>query len=135
MMDLKGKRIFIVEDNAENRIIYQMIFVRQGVTIEFERFGPEAVQRLRHFGQVDLIILDLMLTRGASGYNVFDEIRNQPEFEGVPIVAVSSADASEAILRTRRQGFSGYIAKPIDQTRFPDQLARIMAGESIWDEG
>jgi CheY-like chemotaxis protein len=133
-MELKGKRIFIVEDNAENRVVYQMTFVRLGVIVEFERWGPGAAQRIKEFEPVDLIILDLMLTRGASGYSIFDDIRKLPELEKVPIIAVSSADASEAIPRARRQGFSGYIAKPIDQSRFPDQLSRVLAGEGVWDE-
>jgi len=133
-MRLQGKRIFVVEDNLENRIVYQMVFIREGVTADFERWGPEAVPKLKGFKPVDLIILDLMLTRGASGFTIFDQIRALPEFNGVPIIAVSAADPSEAIFQTRQKGFSGYIAKPIDQTMFPGQLCRIMQGESIWSE-
>lgn len=134
-MELKNKRIFIVEDNVENRVIYQMIFIREGATVEFDRWGPEAVTRLRRFRPVDLIILDLMLTMGTSGYGLFEEIRKLPEFDSVPIIAVSSADASEAIPRTQRMGFSGYISKPIDQALFPKQICQILEGQSVWDSG
>jgi two-component system cell cycle response regulator DivK len=134
-MTIKGKRIFVVEDNTDNRVIYHMIFVREGAVFEFERWGQGAVQKLERFKPVDLIILDLMLARGTTGYDIFNDIRMLPDFAEVPIIAVSSADASEAIPRTRRQGFSGYIAKPIDQGQFPDQLSRIMEGESLWHEG
>jgi CheY-like chemotaxis protein len=134
-VELRNKRIFVVEDNVENRVIYQMIFIREGATVEFERWGPDAIYKLNRFKPVDLIILDLMLTMGTSGYGLFEEIRKHPDFDGVPIVAVSSADASEAIPRTQRMGFSGYISKPIDQAQFPKQLCSIMAGEAVWDAG
>ena len=76
-MRLKDKRIFIVEDNVENRIIYHMILVREGALFEFERWGNTAVQKLQNFKPVDLIILDLMLSARTTGFTVFDEIRQQ----------------------------------------------------------
>jgi two-component system, cell cycle response regulator DivK len=132
---LEGKRIFVVEDNVENRIVYQLIFVREGASCDFERWGPQAVERLKHFKPVDLIILDLALARGVTGYGIYSEIRALPEFDGVPILAVSATDAAQAIPKTRAQGFSGYIAKPIKQTKFAEQLKRVIDGEAIWDEG
>ncbi|MBL8161569.1 MAG: response regulator [Anaerolineae bacterium] len=135
MGDLAHKRIFIVEDNIENRIVYQMIFMREGTICEFERLGPQAISRLKNFQPVDLIILDLMLAGGISGYDIFDEIRRHPEFNSIPIVAVSSSDASEAIPKTQRKGFSGYISKPIDQVHFASQINRILRGEAVWDSG
>jgi DNA-binding NarL/FixJ family response regulator len=50
-------------------------------------------------------------------------------------VAISSADSSEALPKTRQQGFSGYIAKPVDQALLPDQLLAVMEGGSVWHEG
>ncbi|MBX3083144.1 MAG: response regulator [Anaerolineae bacterium] len=134
-MQLRGKRIFVVEDNMDNRVVYQLIFTREGAMVDFERWGPGAISQLKRFRPVDLIILDLMLARGASGYALFQDIRALPEFDDVPIIAVSSADPGEAIYRTRALGFSGYIAKPIDHHLFPEQIQRIMQGEFVWHEG
>lgn len=134
-MELKGKRIFVVEDNLENRVVYQMIFIREGIIVEFERWGTDMLWKLERFKPVDLIILDLMLARSVSGFNIFEEIRKLSEFDAVPIIAVSSADSSEAIPKARKLGFSGYIAKPIDQVHFPEQIRRVLIGEAIWDAG
>lgn len=134
-MLLKGKRIFVVEDNLSNRVVFQMMLLVEGATIEFERWGQGAVQRLQRFPDVDLIILDLMLHNGVSGYDIFEEIRQHPEFQKIPIVAVSAADASVAIPKTQHMGFAGFIAKPIDDETFASYLAMILAGESIWHGG
>lgn len=77
-MSLRGKRIFVVEDNMENRVVYHMIFMREGAVFEFGRWGGDAIRLLDRFRPVDLIILDLTLTMGMSGYSLFDEIRKLP---------------------------------------------------------
>jgi two-component system, cell cycle response regulator DivK len=132
---LQGKRIFVVEDNLENRVVYQMIFAAQGATCEFERWGGQTIAKLKAFSPVDLIILDLRLPKGFTGYEIYDQIREIPDLASVPIVAVSASDASVAIPKTRNKGFSSFIAKPIDSTLFPEQLANILMGQSIWYEG
>jgi CheY-like chemotaxis protein len=134
-MILSDKHLFIVEDNAQNRVIYQMILMRSGALAEFDRWGQDALWHLQGMGHVDLIILDLMLPRGQSGFDIYEKIREMPEYANIPIVAVSAADPSEAIPKAQSMGFAGFIAKPIDEGFFAKQLAQIIAGEQVWDAG
>jgi CheY-like chemotaxis protein len=83
----------------------------------------------------DLIILDLMLKDGVSGFDVFQRIREMPQYAQIPIVAVSASDSAVALPRARALGFSGYISKPIDEALFPKQIAQIIAGEQVWFDG
>jgi CheY-like chemotaxis protein len=135
MMLLKDKRIFIAEDNLQNRIVYQMTLMRHGANGEFERQGRGTLSYLQGMSHVDLIVLDLMLAEGISGFDICDQIRALPKFDHVPIVAVSAMDPSIAIPKTRMKGFVGFIAKPIDPNLFPKQLAAIMNGEQVWYAG
>jgi CheY-like chemotaxis protein len=130
-MLLKNKRVFIVEDNLSNRAITQLMLEQQGAKTAIDRWGKQVCQRLQEFAPVDLIMLDLMFPDGVSGYDVFDQIRAMPEFENVPIVAVSAADPSEALPRLRKKGFAGFISKPLD-FNFPQQIAKILNGEQVW---
>lgn len=134
-MLLKDKHIFIVEDNPQNRVVFQMTLMRHGAVVDFERWGTHTVFHMKHLMHVDLIILDLMLAYETSGFDVFDEIHAVPKFANVPTVAVSAMDPSVAIPQARQKGFSGFIAKPIDSTLFPKQIAQIIAGEKIWSIG
>ena len=68
---LRHKTIFIVEDNIQNRLVFQMTLSMSGARVEFERTGREVVTRLRALQTVDLIILDLMLFNGRSGFDVY----------------------------------------------------------------
>lgn len=132
MITLDNKRIFMVEDNLENRIIIQLALVRTNVKMEFDRWGRDTLRKLDWFSPVDLILLDLMLPHGESGYDIFSHIRKAPQFAKVPIAAVSAADPSVAIPKCRELGFAGFIAKPINDDIFVEQLAKLMSGEQVW---
>jgi CheY-like chemotaxis protein len=136
-MLLAGKSIFIVEDNLQNRLVFQMALVRHGAVVEFERWGRNTLASLTIQGQkqFDVICLDLMLAHDVSGFDVFSQIRALPAFDQVPIVAVSAMDAAIAVPKARALGFSGFITKPINSNLFPKQLAKVMAGEKIWHSG
>ena len=134
-MSLKGKRVFIVEDNSMNRVVYQVVLRKQGVVLEFDRWGRDSIERLQRFGEVDLIILDLMLPNGDSGDQIFEKIRTLPEYAEVPIIAISASEPSIAIPTCQQLGFSGFIAKPIDDLLLPKQIKQLLQGESVWHAG
>jgi CheY-like chemotaxis protein len=135
MSSLKGKNILIVEDDMLNRVVYQITLGVQGALLDFDRWGREALDRLKKGRTWDLIILDLMLRNGVSGFDIFQAIRALPEYNHIPIVAVSASEPSIAMPKARELGFSGFISKPIDEGQFADQIARLIAGEQIWHDG
>ncbi len=134
-MLLSNKSIFVVEDNPQNRVVFQMALIRHGAVLNFERWGADAIFRLRNVVHVDLIILDLMLAENTSGFDIFDQIRAIPAYAHVPIIAVSAMDPAIAIPQVRAKGFSGFIAKPIDNHLFPRQIADLIAGKQVWHVG
>jgi CheY-like chemotaxis protein len=107
---------------------------KEGCNIEFDRWGREAIKKLGQ-NQYDLIILDLMLPHGDSGYTIFERIRLLPQYASVPIVAVSASEAAVAIPKVQELGFNGFIAKPLDKDLFPKQLEQLFEGEKIWYAG
>ncbi|MFN8375349.1 MAG: response regulator [Anaerolineae bacterium] len=134
-MLLKDKLVFVVEDNLQNRVIFQMLLIRQGARVEFERRGRDAIYRLQTLRHVDIVIMDLALADGISGYDLFRQIRALEGFEQVPVVAVSATDPAIGIPRTQMMGFNGFIAKPLDDVQFPRQIARVLEGHSVWETG
>ncbi|MBL8161992.1 MAG: response regulator [Anaerolineae bacterium] len=132
---LLNKRIFIVEDNMQNRVIFQIALVRYGAIVDFERMGRDTIYRLRGKDNLDLIILDLMLAEGLSGFDLVEQIRALPNCATVPILAVSAMDAAVAMPKARAMGFAGFIAKPIDNYDFPKQVLAVINGEQVWHAG
>jgi CheY-like chemotaxis protein len=48
------------------------------------------------------------------------------------IIAVTASVMSTEIAALRAHGFDGAFAKPLDFATFPDLIARLEAGEVIW---
>ena len=132
---LRNKRVFIVEDHPGNLAIIRWILEHHGAKTEFEPWGVATIPKLRKFAPVDIILLDLMFPNKVTGYDIFDVIQETGEFSDIPIVAVSASDPQEAIHKTKSHGFAGFIAKPLDFDKFPDQVQTILDGESIWHTG
>jgi CheY-like chemotaxis protein len=130
---LKDKRIFYVEDDPNNRMVVQRILEASGAQVQFEKWGFQevALPKLRAY-RADLILLDLMFPMGISGYDIFDAIRRNMILGHIPVVAVSAADPSIEIPKARSKGFAGFIGKPVDLELFPQQIAAVLNGESVW---
>lgn len=134
MTDLAGKRIFIVEDDTNNRVVFQVVLARCGASIRFDRWGSDALLYLSTEPTYDLVLLDLMLARGNNGFDIARQLRLLPAYEDRPIIAVSAAEPHLAIPKAMEAGFSGFIAKPIDDELFPQLLVRMLNGERLWAE-
>ena len=49
------------------------------------------------------------------------------------MVAVTAEASLEQINKAKAAGFDGFLGKPLDMDRFPDQIRRILAGDSVWE--
>ncbi|MEO8609547.1 MAG: response regulator [Chloroflexota bacterium] len=130
---LRGKRVFYIEDDGNNRAIVQTILEAAGATLQFDNCGfmEISLRKIKAF-HPDVILLDLMLMSRISGYDVYTTLRLQTQFITIPIVAVSASDPEIEIPKTREIGFAGFIGKPIDVRLFASQIDTILRGESVW---
>jgi CheY-like chemotaxis protein len=133
-MYLKGKHIFIVEDNLANSTIMRLILEAAGAKVSCDRLGVNTPTRMREVGMVDLVILDLMLSGGVSGYEVYEKLRSDPLLKQVPVIVVSASDPALEMNRARQQGLRGYITKPIDNYTFARHIADILQGRQVWGD-
>lgn len=130
-MLLKGKRIFIVEDNAGNLAIATLYLERHGASIKFVRWGNDALDMLKRNMPVDVILMDLMLPGKLSGYDIFQQIQQDPVLAHIPVVAVSASDPDVAMARCARLGFAGYISKPVS-ANIAQHIASVINGKKVW---
>ncbi len=131
-MLLKGKRIFVVEDDAGNLAIVSHLLQHQGAVVHFDRWGSATIERLRVLQPIDMILVDLMLPRNISGYDIFDQVKAIPDLANIPIVAVTALDSNTEMNKARSKGFSGYLCKPFSFIDFPRHIAAILDGQQIW---
>ena len=125
--------IVIVEDNCNNSMLMTRLLAFLGVkTCEWKASGWKVLEFAETLGEIDLILMDLMLP-DADGFESLESLRSHPQIKNVPIVAVTANIAQPFVERARQVGFDGFIGKPLDPDRFPEQIRRILAGEEVWE--
>jgi two-component system cell cycle response regulator DivK len=118
----------LIDDNSQNLKVLAQLLSKQGVT-STEVINPTKLQSvLPTLERVDVVFLDLEMP-GLDGYSVKDLLKSQ--LGDAPIIAYT-VHISE-INVVRNLGFDGFLGKPLDQSRFPEQLARILNGEQVWE--
>ena len=123
-------RILLVED--DNRIAKPLAedLRHQNYTVDIARDGIEGWDYIQSVNY-DLILLDLMLPNGVSGFDVFDQIKQVPELQAIPVIVISAADPDEAMPKARKKGLSGFIAKPIS-IYIGKYIADVLKGKQVW---
>jgi two-component system alkaline phosphatase synthesis response regulator PhoP len=107
-MDLKGKRILIVDDEEDLCEILQYNLGNEGYITEVAHSAEEAIKR--PLNSFDLILLDVMM--GAmSGFKLADKIRKEMN-SNVPIIFLTAKDTENDILTGFSIGGDDYIPKP-----------------------
>jgi CheY-like chemotaxis protein len=130
-MTLKGKRIFVTEDNAGNLAVLSIYLETMGAKIILDRRGIRTVDSIRENMPIDVILLDLMLPNNISGFDIFDQIRKAPDLAHIPVVAISASDPDVAMPKARIKGFNGFISKPVPPF-IGKYVAEVLAGKPIW---
>lgn len=131
-MSLKGKTIFIVEDNAGNLAIARFYLEQRGATVKFARWGKDALDIIRRAMPVDLILMDLMLPGKQSGFDVFESMKQAPDLADIPVIAVSAGDADTFMPRAARMGFAGYVSKPVYES-ITQHVTTVLSGKKVWE--
>jgi PAS domain S-box-containing protein len=121
-IDLKGKRILIVEDIEINRVITKEILLPAGVIVEEAVNGAEAVKMFERspINYYNLIFMDIQMPI-MNGYEATGAIRalEREDAQSVPIIAMTANAYSEDVKQSIQSGMNDHIAKPIDvQTIF-----------------
>lgn len=115
-------KILIIEDNEQNLYLATFLLEKNGYGIVAARSGPEGIE-LAKKTRPALILLDIQLP-GMDGFAVLEELRKDPAFDSVPIIAVTSHAMAGDRERILAAGCNGYIEKPIDPDTFLEQVKR-----------
>ncbi len=129
---LKGKRILVIEDDVKNLAVFATTLHRAGASVIQDHWNAGATGFATQNLPIDLIVLDLMLRKGISGYDIVDQLKANPRTAHIPVVIVSSLDAESEIPKAKAKGCAGFISKPISVLDFPDQLVEVLDGKQIW---
>jgi two-component system cell cycle response regulator DivK len=132
-IDPKDAHVLVVEDNVPNFVLIARMLAYMGVQrCEWKTTGWGVVDFANTMPRVDLILMDLRMPH-EDGYDALRQVRSSPRLRDTLVVAVTAHGSREELARARAAGFDGFLNKPLDPDAFPDQIRRVLGGESVWE--
>ncbi|HRQ38453.1 MAG TPA: response regulator [Chloroflexota bacterium] len=134
-VDPKDAHILVVEDNVSNFVLIARLLAFMGVQkCEWKTTGWGVVDFANTMPRVDLVLMDLRLPH-EDGYDALRQIRADERLKNTLVVVVTAHGSSAEMQRAKEAGFDGFLSKPLDADRFPEQIRQILSGTPIWDLG
>jgi len=129
MVEGRGRRVLVVEDNPVNQALAVAILAKLGYGAEVAGNGREAVEAVA-LGNFGAVLMDCQLPV-LDGYQATVEIRRR---EGTgrhtPIIAMTAAALSGDRERCLAAGMDDYISKPVLVSDVQSGLSRWLRGEA-----
>ena len=112
--------MLIVDDNAVNIAIAEVVLLAENFEVETANEGLEAVQKVAAF-RPDLILMDIQMP-GKDGLEITRELKADAATRHIRIVAFTAFAMRGDEAKMRAAGCDGYLSKPIDVKRFGAQV-------------
>lgn len=128
----KDTTVLVVEDNVSNFVLIARMLGYMGIHCEWKTSGYEVVEYADTLPRLDLILMDIRLPY-EDGYGALRKIRASEALKGTLVVAVTAEASIDQMNKAQMAGFDGFLGKPLDMDRFPDQIRRILSGEAVWE--
>lgn len=116
-------RILYIEDNAENRMLVRRVLMASDrATFEVSE-ADDAMQgiAMAEADPPDIILMDLSMPN-MDGLTATRHLRTMPHLNHIPIVALTANAMHSDRERSLSAGCDGYIRKPIDVDKFPEEV-------------
>jgi len=97
------------------------VLERHGMEVLFAENGRDGLEALKRNRDVSLVLMDIMMPE-MDGYEATRAVRSMPEFERLPILALTAKAMKGDREKSIVSGASDYITKPVDV----DQLLSLM---------
>jgi two-component system cell cycle response regulator DivK len=134
-IDPKDAYVLVVEDNLQNLVLVARLLAFIGVRrYEWKASGWQVLEFADTMPRVDLVLMDLHLPH-EDGYDALIKLRSDPRFAETRVVAVTADSNPMSMEKARKAGFDGFLGKPINPDKFPDQIISILQGHPVWVTG
>jgi CheY-like chemotaxis protein len=111
MKNSKSKKIFYVDDDPDDRLFFEHALIESETSTVLFDSADALLNALTTANELpDIIFTDLNMPK-KDGYELVEEIRSHPSFDGIPIIIVSTSSAIAGIDRCFRLGATLYLTK------------------------
>jgi len=118
---LRGRKVLVVDDDARNIFALTTVLENQEMEVVSATNGRQAIDMIQRMPDLSIVLMDIMMP-GMDGYETMREIRRDPAFRTLPILALTAKAMKGDREKCLDAGASDYIAKPVNT----DQLLSLL---------
>lgn len=122
----KDVKMLVVDDNPMNIMVFKNYMNGKGIEIDEAEDGYACIKMIRN-KKYDIIFMDHMMP-GMDGIETFRKMKtiNDNLSAGTPVVMLTANAVSSMKELCKKEGFSGYIVKPIDSGRLMKTVQKLL---------
>jgi CheY-like chemotaxis protein len=118
---LESRKVLVVDDDVRNIFAMTSVLESHKMNVAYAENGRAAIDALKNDPEIDIVLMDVMMPE-MDGYETMRQIRTQPRFADLPIIAVTAKALKDDKEKCIAAGASDYLPKPID----PEKLTELI---------
>jgi DNA-binding response OmpR family regulator len=128
-------KILVVDDEADLRSMLERSFAREGHEVVAVPDGEQALHHAAGDDSFDIVLLDVALGPGPSGYDVARELRSRRNV--VPIIMLTALDSEADAVQGLEAGADDYVTKPFGLAELRSRIRAVLrrTGGRILEDG
>jgi two-component system cell cycle response regulator DivK len=124
MEDPSNWNVLIVDDEPDNIGVLELVFGFHNMKVRTAQSGQAGLVLLRE--EIPTFILVDIQMPDMTGYELFNRIRENPDWATVPVIAITAHTMSGDAEKILEAGFNGYIAKPVNVMTLLEEVQTIL---------
>jgi len=126
----QGARVLLVDDDMRNLLALTPLLEQWGLDVMAAGDGEEALETLATAEPFDLLLMDIMMP-GMDGYEVIRQLRKQPGFADLPVIALTAKASDEDRQQCLASGANDCVVKPLEPRALKFALDRYLTDNGI----
>jgi len=132
---ISQKPILVYVEDDENSILVMKMVVERVMglpPLHVLQSRADFIQQVKELGVVpDIFLMDIHM-KPYDGIKLLSMLRDDPQFTRSKVIALTASVTNEEVSLLKSSGFDSAISKPLNIEIFPDLIARIINGDSVW---
>jgi CheY-like chemotaxis protein len=119
--------VLVVDDDMRNTFALSKVLRAKGLKVLMAQDGDKALAQLRTNPDLDIVLMDIMMP-GKDGYQTIREIRANPSWLKLPVIALTARAMPGDREKCLDAGANDYLTKPVD-------IDRLLSMMRVWLQG